>query len=473
VLEKMGGMMKSWADERERLVQQLEQTQAYCSSLAFQVKSLQEENRQLVSALAIKDQERGRGSHTPVRHESMGSERVSQRGGHSDEEHEDDDSIKIMSQSSEMRGRWGPPVMLEPNLKFGQLEEEGEEEEASHVSAMRDGPNGETAPAEGEQPTSNPSVWVAVWKSPRQGMQIHGIDTTVSSQVATVCWDGSCDVFELEPHARGFMRSWKQPARPSSGLYAVSFGLKGEKRILATACMDSLCHLLSGEDGRLLQSLKGHTGEVNSLNFQRDVSGGLTNRLVSGSDDMTCVVWDVERGLPVQTLAGEHEEAVYGVKFHKQDACLVASVAFDRMGFLWDLRQKSAALRLEGHRDDVIGLDFSPCGKFLATGSDDSTCRLWDLRRTFTTVDELQHAMEVKRIAWSPCGRWLAAGSSDCTAYVWNTERMPCTLEGKLEGHTAQIFDVAWLPSSLGWASLVTASHDHHWIAWGPSLDDV
>lgn len=35
--EQMGGMMKSWADERERLVQQLEQTQAYCSSLAFQV----------------------------------------------------------------------------------------------------------------------------------------------------------------------------------------------------------------------------------------------------------------------------------------------------------------------------------------------------------------------------------------------------------------------------------------------------
>eukprot|EP00960_Hanusia_phi_P034976 751395-Hanusia_phi.AAC.3 len=273
-------------------------------------------------------------------------------------------------------------------------------------------------------------------------------------------------------------------------------GLQGDNQIIATACMDSLCHLLSATDGRILQSLKvsqgweveenltacqGHTGEVNSLNFQRRVSGELTNRLVSGSDDMTCMVWDVERGLrpllpplvtlfspqvpyclplfllpsssppfspqsltsrsglPVQTLAGEHEEAVYGVRFHRTDACLVASVAFDRMGFLWDLRQKAAALRLEGHRDDVIGLDFSPCGKFLATGSDDCTCRLWDLRRSFSTLDELQHPMEVKRIAWSPCGRWIATGSSDCSAYVWSTERMPCTLEGKLEGHSAQV----------------------------------
>ena len=35
---------------------------------------------------------------------------------------------------------------------------------------------------------------------------------------------------------------------------------------------------------------------------------------------------------------------------------------------------------VEGHSDDIIGLDFAPSGTLLATGSDDCTCRVWDLR---------------------------------------------------------------------------------------------
>eukprot|EP00960_Hanusia_phi_P034975 751395-Hanusia_phi.AAC.2 len=179
----MRGAMQSWAEERERLLQQLEQTHAYCSSLAFQVtpcaatssslssgvqvKSLQEENAQLVAALAIKEEVNGQGSRTPLKKEDAWAG-VSERG---DEDEREDGSSTAMSQSSENKRRWGPPVMLEPNLKFGQLEEE-EESETSHAASLL----GEESSARSHRTAGagghlapNPSVWVPVWKSPEQG----------------------------------------------------------------------------------------------------------------------------------------------------------------------------------------------------------------------------------------------------------------------------------------------------------------
>ncbi len=44
------------------------------------------------------------------------------------------------------------------------------------------------------------------------------------------------------------------------------------------------------------------------------------------------------------------------------------SVAFDRVGKLWDIRTGAAEVEVVGHEDDIIGLDFSPDGSLLATG---------------------------------------------------------------------------------------------------------
>ena len=78
---------------------------------------------------------------------------------------------------------------------------------------------------------------------------------------------------------------------------------------------------------------------------------------------------------------------------------------------------------LSGHGNSVTSLAFSPDGRWLATGSADTTVRLWDMHAPDPSADPLTlrgHAEEVTAVAFSPDGRWLATGSKDHTARLWS-----------------------------------------------------
>ena len=52
----------------------------------------------------------------------------------------------------------------------------------------------------------------------------------------------------------------------------------------------------------------------------------------------------------------------------------------DAIGRVWDTRTGRTAMVLDGHVQPILGLDFSPNGYQLATGSGDDTIRIWDMR---------------------------------------------------------------------------------------------
>ncbi len=80
-------------------------------------------------------------------------------------------------------------------------------------------------------------------------------------------------------------------------------------------------------------------------------------------------------------------------------------------------RETNKELRIDKwKKEDIRVLKYSPCGKYILTGSWNSSVRLWDAK-TFNQIWVLQLPPKcwIEDIAFSPCGKYAAAASFDGT----------------------------------------------------------
>ncbi|MFM6325201.1 MAG: WD40 repeat domain-containing protein [Microcystis panniformis] len=116
--------------------------------------------------------------------------------------------------------------------------------------------------------------------------------------------------------------------------------------------------------------LEGHEDFVQSVNFITD-----SKNLVSGSNDNTIRLWNVETGLEIRTLKG-HNDFVQSVNFSPDGKTLVSG-SYDTTIKLWNVETGQEIRTLKGHDRSVSSVNFSPDGKTLVSGSWDKTIKLW------------------------------------------------------------------------------------------------
>ena len=191
--------------------------------------------------------------------------------------------------------------------------------------------------------------------------------------------------------------------------------------------------------------LKGHTASVNTIAISPD---GQT--IVSGSDDKTVSLWNLNTGKLMFTFFGQ-ERQVYAAAI-SPDGNMLVTGGFDCKITSWQLNTKTFLRPLlspnspYSHLGLISALTFSRDRKILASASGDNTIKLWggytgDLKRTLNG-----HSDTVWAVAIAPDGEFIASGSADKTIRVWSLNSFQKLLV--LTGHSGWVTALAITPDS-------------------------
>ncbi len=129
-------------------------------------------------------------------------------------------------------------------------------------------------------------------------------------------------------------------------------------------------------------------------------------------------VWNVETGKLLHTMTGPAPR-IRNAILSPNGKFLVVSVERENFPHLYDCAT-GAERDLIGHGDFVSGLDFSPDGSTIATGSMDGTIRLWNATNGNPVATLPGHMQETTDVAFSPDGRTLASLGRDESVKLWH-----------------------------------------------------
>lgn len=178
-----------------------------------------------------------------------------------------------------------------------------------------------------------------------------------------------------------------------------------------------------------------------------------TGQALATGSNKAVRIFDVKTGNLLITLtdpemdSGNEDQFFRTVAF-SPNGKLLACGSEDSLIRVWDLQSQKLLFRLAGHDQDIYSVEFFDNGRKIASGSGDKTVKLWDLttQKCLNTLHagtpDSTKDSGITSLSVSPNGKFLAAGSLDRLIRIWSLPSgAPVDV---IEGHGDSIYSTSF-----------------------------
>ncbi|MGV8124836.1 MAG: ankyrin repeat domain-containing protein [Candidatus Xenobiia bacterium LiM19] len=265
----------------------------------------------------------------------------------------------------------------------------------------------------------------------------------------------------LSGHQDCIMRLWKaesgeclQHFKVAAGTGVDSVFLSCDRRLALSAGSSGLIQLWDVASGACLQEFLHPETYINPLKIAMDRT---CRRALSCKYSVK--VWDLLTGAVTATMKEQDLEVS---AFHMSPGGRLALTAGIKGSIsLWDLNRMAVKKTITGQGISAGALDLSPCGRWAVSGGSsyaqqkDSAIRIWDLHEGRCIRSLEGHTQNITGVQFSPDCSFMVSCSADRTIKVWTLDwelEAPATQDYKtpvtVEPATLPLSEPATLPLS-------------------------
>lgn len=269
----------------------------------------------------------------------------------------------------------------------------------------------------------------SLWKAESPGY-VEALSFSPDGLLAAASVEGPLTLFGKE-------RGEPRIELPGHGFGSTALSFSPDGRALASAGQDGAVRLWDTRDGSEYARLDGGSAWVSGVSFSPD------GRYLAAAAGRRVRLWKVDRGeRGLLWESSDHASTVTGLRWRPGSYGELASASYGGLA-LYKTVGPEPVRRFEW-KGSTLTIAWSPNGKYIATGDQDSTVHLW-IHATGEDLQMFGYPTKVRELSWSPTSRYLATGGGPLVT-VWD-----CSGKGpagstplSLEAHEDFLTDLAY-----------------------------
>lgn len=214
-----------------------------------------------------------------------------------------------------------------------------------------------------------------------------------------------------------------------TGITSLDIKFNDSNRIV-TGGNDKTAVVFNNATEQIVATLKGHTKKITQVVYHPE-----EDTVITGSADATIRIWSVPVAQQVQFLK-IHDSTITGISLHPLGDYLLSCSTDEHWAFS-DIRtgkmliKVSSAASASSDGDSVSGSSvpltcakFHPDGLIFGTGTADSVVKIWDLRSKSNLANFPGHTGPITCLSFSENGYYLATAAEDSVIKLWDLRKL-------------------------------------------------